>query len=63
MSGLAQHHPAHSIDVQGWLDELMLQPEAALTPAELQAAFERGKTLDLDTVVAELLEEFAEDNA
>ncbi|MCP4284416.1 MAG: tetratricopeptide repeat protein, partial [Gammaproteobacteria bacterium] len=63
LAGLAQHHPAHSGDVQYWLDKLRPQLEAALPPAELQAALARGKSLDLDSVVAELLEEFAENNA
>ncbi len=63
LCGLAQHHPAFSSEVQHWLDELMPQLEEALSPAELQVALERGKALDLDTEVAELLEEFAENNA
>ncbi|MCP4362725.1 MAG: hypothetical protein GY796_32370, partial [Chloroflexi bacterium] len=57
-----QHHPVFDSDVQLWLDELLPQLEAALPPAELQTALERGIALDLDTVVAELLDEFAEDN-
>ncbi len=40
----------------------MLQVEDALSPAELQAALERGKNLELDTLVAEWLEKFAVDN-
>ncbi|MCP4286076.1 MAG: tetratricopeptide repeat protein, partial [Gammaproteobacteria bacterium] len=63
LAGLAQHHPTHNINVQIRLDELLPQLAEALPPAELQAALAHGKTLDLDTVVAELLEEFAEDNA
>ncbi len=63
LCGLAQHHPASDSEVQVRLDELMPQLEEALPPAELQAALERGKALDLDTVITELLEEFAEDNA
>ncbi len=58
LAGLAQHHPAHNSEIQQCLDELLPQLEASLPPAELQAALARGKTLDLDTVVAELLEEF-----
>lgn len=38
------------------------QLEAALSPEDLQAALERGKSLDLDTVITELLEEFASDD-
>ncbi|MCP4289867.1 MAG: tetratricopeptide repeat protein, partial [Gammaproteobacteria bacterium] len=63
LAGLAQHHPAHNTGVQLRLDELLPQLEEALPPIELQAALARGKTLDLGTVVAELLEEFAEDHA
>ncbi len=61
--GLAQQHPNYDTDVQERLDELMLQLEATLSAADLEAAVARGKALDLDTVVAELLAEFAEDNA
>jgi hypothetical protein len=32
--------------------------QAALSPKDLAAAIEAGKTLDLDTVVQELLDEF-----
>ncbi|MCP4934223.1 MAG: tetratricopeptide repeat protein, partial [bacterium] len=62
LCGLAQHHPAFNSEVQHWLDDLVPQLEEALSPAELKVALERGKVLDLDTVVAELLEGFAEDN-
>ncbi len=61
--GLAQHHPACNGDIRQRLDGLLRQLEGSLPPAELQAALARGKALDLDTVVAELLEEFGEDNA
>ncbi len=43
--------------------KLLTQFAEALPPAYLQAALERGKALDLDTVVAELPAEFGEDNA
>ncbi len=62
LAGLAQYHPAHTSDVQVWLDELLPQLEEVLSSADLEAAQKRGKALDLDTVVAELLEEFGEDN-
>ncbi len=62
MAGLAQHQPASDSDVQMRLDELLLQLEEALPSAELNAALERGKAFDLDTVVAELLENFGEEN-
>ncbi|MCP4992238.1 MAG: hypothetical protein GY934_00410 [Gammaproteobacteria bacterium] len=58
--GLAQHHPNYNTDVQERLDKLLPHLEAALSSNELQAALEQGKTLDLDTVVAELLAEFGE---
>ncbi|MCP4284605.1 MAG: tetratricopeptide repeat protein, partial [Gammaproteobacteria bacterium] len=58
LCGLAQHHPAFNSEVQMRLDELLPELAEALTPADLQAALERGKVLDLDTVVAELLDEF-----
>ncbi len=63
LCGLAQHHPASDSDVQVRLDEVLPQLQAALSAADLEAALERGKALDLDTMVTELLEEFAEDNA
>ncbi|MCP4287427.1 MAG: tetratricopeptide repeat protein, partial [Gammaproteobacteria bacterium] len=55
--GLAQHHPAFNSEVQVRLDEVLPQLAEALPPLELQAALARGKALDLDTVVTELLEE------
>ncbi|MCP4362865.1 MAG: tetratricopeptide repeat protein [Chloroflexi bacterium] len=58
LSGLAQHHPAHDSDVQIALDELWPQLEANLTLADLQATLARGKNLDLDLVVSELLNNF-----
>jgi tetratricopeptide (TPR) repeat protein len=59
-AGLAQSHPAKSNDVRQALAELLPQLESALTPDEFQTALERGKSLDLNTVVEELLAEFAE---
>jgi tetratricopeptide (TPR) repeat protein len=58
-AGLAQYHPALNSDVSQALSVVMPLLEAALSPEELQAALERGKDLDLDTVVRELLVEFA----
>ncbi len=63
LCGLAQHHPASGSEVQLRLDKVLPLLQAALSAADLEAALERGKALDLDTVVAELLEEFGEDNA
>ncbi len=58
--GLTQHHPAHTNDIQIRLDELLPELAEAMAPTELQAALARGKSLDLDTVVVELLAEFGE---
>jgi hypothetical protein len=63
LCGLAQHHPAFNSDVEEHTDEVLPLLQAALPPAELLVALERGKILDLDTVVTELLDEFGEDNA
>ncbi len=63
LCGLTQYHPACDCHVKVWLDEVLPLVQDALSPAELEKAMERGKTLDLDTMVAELLEEFGEDNA
>ncbi|MCP4997124.1 MAG: tetratricopeptide repeat protein [Gammaproteobacteria bacterium] len=62
LAGLASHHPIFGGNMHLRLDGLLPQLEEALSASELEAALERGKTLDLDTVVAELLAEFAEDN-
>lgn len=56
--GLAQHHPAQENNTRKVVAEIMPLLEAALSPEDLAAAMEHGKSLDLDTVVAELLEEF-----
>ncbi len=63
LAGLVKHHPGCILAIQRHLDEFLPQLEASLTPTDLQAAMERGNNLDLDRVVAELLEEFAEDKA
>ncbi|MCP4995003.1 MAG: tetratricopeptide repeat protein, partial [Gammaproteobacteria bacterium] len=63
LCGLIQHHPAYDSDVQKRLNELRPLLQDALSATDLEAALARGKTLDLDTVVAELLVEFAEDNS
>jgi tetratricopeptide (TPR) repeat protein len=52
--GLTLHHPALEVDV-GQVAELALSRLRNVLPAqELEAAMERGRTLELDTVVAEL---------
>ncbi|NJL57571.1 tetratricopeptide repeat protein [bacterium] len=57
-AGLAQQHPAQNSEIRRALDNVTPQLEAALSPDDLAAALERGKSLDLDTVVTELLGEF-----
>ncbi len=55
LAGLAQHHPAHNVDVHIRLNELMPELKQALDPADLQAALDQGKALDLETVINEIL--------
>ena len=55
LAGLVQHHPGFTTDVQLRLDILMPELEQALNPIDVQAALERGKELDLETVVNEVL--------
>ncbi len=59
LAGLVQHHLASDISVQMRLDAFLPLLKEALPAAELQAAMERGKALDLDTVVETLLNEFS----
>ncbi|MGB0387921.1 MAG: tetratricopeptide repeat protein, partial [Ardenticatenaceae bacterium] len=59
LAGLTQHHPAHNSDVQQKLNEVLPLLSESLDGMELQAALERGKTFDLDTVVQALLSEFS----
>lgn len=56
--GLVQSHPTQNSDVLQHLEGIMPQLEAVLSPDELATALDRGKALDLDTVVQELLDEF-----
>ncbi len=63
LAGVAQQHPAHDGNVHKWLDEVLPLLQDALSPSDLEAALARGKTLDLDRVVQEILEEFGEDHA
>lgn len=60
-AGFAQHHPATNSDITEVLSLVLPQLQAALPPDELAAALERGKQLNLDSVVQELLGEFAVD--
>ncbi len=57
--GLAKAHPSADAGVQRAIKGIMPQIEAALSPDELAQALDQGKALDLDTVVQELLDEFA----
>lgn len=62
-AGLVQSHPAQHSQVRNALNDIMPSLESALRLDDLQAALERGKSLDLDTVVQELLDEFGTDEA
>ncbi len=53
--GLVRQHPAQTDDTRLHLNELMPELEAGLSPDELTAAMERGKTLDLEAAVQDLL--------
>ncbi|MEO1286631.1 MAG: tetratricopeptide repeat protein [Chloroflexota bacterium] len=57
MVGLTQDHPAANANVLEVLTEVMPQLEIALSPEDLQTALEKGKELEFDTVVQELLDE------
>jgi len=57
--GFAQLHPSQNDDVRQYLDEILPKLETLLPPTDLAIALEQGKYLDLDTVVQELLDEFA----
>lgn len=56
--GLVQQHPAQDDVVHESFNQVMPLLEAALSPDDLAVALECGKSLDLDTVVQELLDEF-----
>ncbi|MEM7029936.1 MAG: GAF domain-containing protein [Chloroflexota bacterium] len=60
LAGLAISHPTRNNQVQRRFDQLMPLLKGKLTPAALQAATERGKTLDFDQLIQELLTEFSE---
>ena len=59
--GLVRHHPAYNQDLQHRLDGLLPRLEATLNLDKLSTAMERGKNLDLDRVVQDLLREFGEE--
>ncbi len=55
LSGLVQAHLIITFELKLRLDELTSELEQALDPADLQAALDQGKTLDLETIVNEIL--------
>lgn len=59
----AQHNPAAEASVVEEAQNLIPKLQAALSPDDLTAALEAGKSLDLDTVVTELLAEFTPEDA
>ncbi|MCP4287650.1 MAG: tetratricopeptide repeat protein [Gammaproteobacteria bacterium] len=61
LCGLVQHHPAFDSEVQIRLDEVLPLLQDTLSAADLETALACGKSLNLDSVVAELLVEFGED--
>ncbi len=56
--GLIHHHPHKDSDVQKEIDKLMPLLETQLSADELATALEKGQTLDLESVVQDLLAEF-----
>ena len=59
LARLVQHHRVTNAEIRRRLQDLLPGLKATLEADELQAALERGKELDLDTVVQELLKEFS----
>jgi tetratricopeptide (TPR) repeat protein len=59
LAGLLASHPARHPDLLKLLDELIPVLKTILSDDDLTAAMERGKTLDLDKVVRDLLVECA----
>lgn len=58
--GLVQDHSAYNSDVQGRLEDFMPLLKQNLAPVDLQMATAYGKSLDLEQVVPQLLEEFSQ---
>jgi tetratricopeptide (TPR) repeat protein len=56
--GLALHHPSTEVDDKQGAELPLATLREKLPADQLEAALERGKALDLETVVQELLEEF-----
>ena len=55
LAGLVQSYPAHDIEVELYLSNCLTELEQALDPVDLQVALNRGKELDLETVVNDIL--------
>jgi hypothetical protein len=53
--GLASHHPALMSDTRPILEPILADLRARFPPDAVEAALERGKALELETVVAEIL--------
>jgi tetratricopeptide (TPR) repeat protein len=56
-ASLIIHHSAHYPRPAGWTEAIRTQMQSELSESAYQAACERGKSLDLDTVVEKLLKE------
>ena len=55
--GVALNHPAVEVDSVQVAETILAGLRQALSAQQLETAMERGKTLELDAVVAELLAE------
>jgi tetratricopeptide (TPR) repeat protein len=53
--GLARHHPALMSDTKPIIESILADLRAKLPSDVVEAALKRGNTLELDTVVAEIL--------
>ena len=58
--GLALSHPASNIEVEKEAQHVLAELREEMPGEELEAALERGKELDLDQVVEEILQELQE---
>ena len=56
--GLVQGHQSYNMECKKNITELLPQIEDKLSLEDLETVIERGKSLDLDTLVQELLDEF-----
>ena len=57
--GLVMNHPALDEETKQYADPVLATLREAFPADQLEAALERGKSLDLEAVVAEILEEAA----